>query len=90
LRPEFCKIQRSLIDTKQKITFHSYATHLYESTHDLYLTQRSLGHASGEMTKRYAKMNESRLREGAEAIEKALTVDNKEIEAPAQIVNFTK
>jgi hypothetical protein len=42
------------------------------------------------MTKRYAKMNESRLREGAEAIEKALTVDNKEIEAPAQIVNFTK
>jgi len=84
-------------DAKQMVTFHSlrhtYATHLYESTHDLYLTQRSLGHASGEMTKRYAKMNESRLREGAEAIEKALTVGSKVDslgnEMPEQNVNIS-
>lgn len=76
------KLNHGVTDGKQRITFHSlrhtYATHLYESTHDLYLTQRSLGHATGEMTKRYAKMNESRLREGAEAIEKALTVGSKD------------
>lgn len=76
------KLNEGVTDIKQRITFHSlrhsYATHLYESTHDLYLTQRSLGHASGEMTKRYAKMSENRLREGALAIERALTAIDKE------------
>jgi len=84
------KLNNGVTDTKQRITFHSlrhsYATHLYESTHDLYLTQRSLGHASGEMTKRYAKMNENRLREGAEAIEKALTVDIKDNKQNVEVV----
>ncbi len=75
------KFNEGVTDTKQRITFHSlrhtYATHLYESTHDLYLVQRSLGHSTGEMTKRYAKMNESRLREGAKAIQKALSIVSK-------------
>jgi integrase len=87
------KLNEGITDTKQRITFHSlrhsYATHLYESTHDLYLTQRSLGHATGEMTKRYAKMNESRLREGAEAIERALTVDSKDKKEPEKNVNIS-
>ena len=52
------------------------------------MTQRSLGHATGEMTRRYAKMSENRLREGAEAIEKALAVGSKE--KPEQVVNFMK
>ncbi len=86
------KLNEGITDAKQRITFHSlrhsYATHLYESTHDLYLTQRSLGHASGEMTKRYAKMNESRLREGATAIEKALATGRKA--KAGQAVNFKK
>ncbi|HOE79187.1 MAG TPA: site-specific integrase [Smithellaceae bacterium] len=70
-----------IIDRKQHVTFHTlrhtYATHLYESTHDLYLTQRALGHATGTMTARYAKMSENRLREGAAAFEKAFTVNGE-------------
>lgn len=69
------KLNQGVSDRKQKVTFHTlrhtFATHLYESTHDLYLTQRSLGHATGTMTARYAKMSESRLREGAKELEKA-------------------
>ena len=78
-------------DRKQRVTFHTlrhtYATHLYESTHDLYLTQRSLGHATGTMTARYAKMSESRLREGAAALQAAFTNGAKKA---GQIVNFPK
>jgi len=88
------KFNEGVTDAKQRITFHSlrhsYATHLYESTHDLYLTQRSLGHATGEMTKRYAKMNESRLREGAEAIQKALSVGSKENDKTGRVMNLPK
>jgi integrase len=72
-------LNRGVTDRKQKVTFHtlrhSMATHLYESTHDLYLVQRSLGHATGTMTARYAKMSESRLREGATALEKAFATN---------------
>jgi len=77
-------------DRKQKVTFHTlrhtFATHLYESTHDLYLTQRSLGHATGTMTARYAKMSESRLREGAAALEKAFAANGTK--QAGQVVNF--
>ncbi|MCX5847721.1 MAG: site-specific integrase [Deltaproteobacteria bacterium] len=86
------KLNEGITDRKQKVTFHtlrhSFATHLYESTHDLYLTQRSLGHATGTMTARYAKMSESRLREGAAALEKAYAVNGKK--ESGQVVNFTK
>jgi len=75
------KMNEGVTDRKQRVTFHtlrhSFATLLYESTHDLYLTQRSLGHATGTMTARYAKMSESRLREGAAALEKAFTANGK-------------
>jgi integrase len=87
-------LNKGITDRKQKITFHSlrhsYATHLYESTHDLYLTQRSLGHATGTMTARYAKMSESRLREGAAALEKAFAANGKAAEGAGQVVNFPK
>jgi integrase len=83
------KLNDGIIDRKQKITFHSlrhsYATYLYESTHDLYLTQRSLGHATGTMTARYAKMSEPRLREGAAALEKAFTANGKK-----EVISFNK
>jgi len=86
---EELKLNEGIIDRKQKVTFHTlrhtYATHLYESTHDLYLTQRSLGHATGTMTARYAKMSESRLREGAAALQQAFIDGAK----PAgQVVEF--
>jgi integrase len=88
---------QGIVDRKQKVTFHtlrhSFATHLYESTHDLYLTQRSLGHTTGTMTARYAKMSESRLREGAQALEKAFAANATKQTAQdqdVQIVNFPK
>jgi integrase len=85
-------LNQGVSDRKQKVTFHTlrhtFATHLYESTHDLYLTQRSLGHATGTMTARYAKMSESRLREGAAALEKAFSQNVKN--ESDQVVNFTK
>lgn len=91
------KLNQGVSDRKQKITFHSlrhsYATHLYESTHDLYLTQRSLGHATGTMTARYAKMSENRLREGAAALEKAFTANaakQTKQDQTEKVVNFTK
>lgn len=85
-----------ITDRKQKVTFHtlrhSMATHLYESTHDLYLTQRSLGHTTSTMTARYAKMSESRLREGAAALEAAFKANGqkKKEDQADQVVNFTK
>jgi len=83
-----------ITDRKQKVTFHTlrhtYATHLYENTSDLYLTQRSLGHSTGTMTARYAKMSENRLREGAAALEKAFTANGKREGKGAEVVNFEK
>ena len=90
------KLNEGITDRKQKVTFHtlrhSYATLLYEKTHDLYLTQRSLGHATGTMTARYAKMSENRLREGAAALEKAFASGTKLTEQAeeVQVANLTK
>lgn len=91
------KLNEGITDRKQKVTFHtlrhSYATLLYERTHDLYLTQRSLGHATGTMTARYAKMSENRLREGAAALEKAFASGTKQTEqakAEQQVVNLAQ
>lgn len=84
------KLNEGITDRKQRVTFHTlrhtFATHLYEATHDLYLTQRSLGHATGTMTARYAKMSESRLREGAAALQKVF----KKRKQTGQVVNFNK
>lgn len=82
---------KGVTDRKQHVTFHTlrhtYATHLYESTHDLYLTQRSLGHATGTMTARYAKMSESRLREGATALQQTFKNGTKK---NGEVMNFPK
>jgi len=88
---EELELNKGVTDRKQRVTFHTlrhtYATHLYESTHDLYLTQRSLGHATGTMTARYAKMSESRLREGAAALQQAFKNGTKKA---GQVVNYPK
>lgn len=68
-----------ITDRKLKVNFHtlrhSHGTLLYEATHDLYLVQKSLGHKTGTMAQRYAKMSESRLREGAAALEKVFATN---------------
>jgi integrase len=87
-------LNEGITDRKQRVTFHtlrhSMATHLYESTHDLYLVQRSLGHATSTMTARYAKMSESRLREGAAALEKVFSANGKAEDDAERVVNFSK
>lgn len=54
-------------DRRLKITFHSlrhtFGTHVYENSGDLYLTQKALGHKTMTMAQRYAKMSETKLRE---------------------------
>jgi len=87
------KLNKGISDRKQKVTFHTlrhtFATHLYEATHDLYLTQRSLGHATGTMTARYAKMTDQRRKEGIVALEKVFTANGTKQKA-GQLVNFSK
>lgn len=87
---EVLQLNKGVTDRKQRVTFHTlrhtYATHLYESTHDLYLTQRSLGHATGTMTARYAKMSESRLREGAAALQNVFSGKKRY----GKVINFHK
>ncbi len=82
------EFNENVTDRKMHVTFHTlrhtYATHLYEGTHDLYLTQKSLGHTTSTMTQRYAKMNESRLREGAAAIQQAFLAGQKKAEEEAE------
>jgi len=67
------KFNEGVTDNKMKVTFHTlrhtYATHLFETTNDLYLTQKALGHSTITMTQRYAKMTDDRLRRGAQALE---------------------
>lgn len=47
---------------------HRYATRTYESTHDLYLVSKLLGHSSVETTQIYVAMPDSRLRAGMSAV----------------------
>ena len=54
-------------DRRLRVTFHtlrhSFGTHVYENSGDLYLTQKALGHRTMVMAARYAKMSEPRLKE---------------------------
>lgn len=54
-------------DRRLRVTFHtlrhSFGTHVYENSGDLYLTQKALGHKTMVMASRYANMSEARLRE---------------------------
>jgi integrase len=54
-------------DRRLRVTFHtlrhSFGTHVYANSGDLYLTQKALGHRTMVMASRYAKMSETRLKE---------------------------
>lgn len=47
---------------------HRYATRMYETTHDLLLVSKLLGHSSVETTQIYVAMPDSRLRVGLDAV----------------------
>ncbi|HQO65085.1 MAG TPA: site-specific integrase, partial [Syntrophorhabdus sp.] len=58
---------KDIKDRRLRISFHSlrhtFGTHVYENSGDLYLTQKALGHKTMVMAARYAKMSETKLRE---------------------------
>lgn len=90
-------------DRRLRVTFHTlrhtFGTHVYENSGDLYLTQKALGHRTMVMAQRYAKMTETRLREaftkmsdvmqkGREAVKKQ--AKEAEQQQTGKVVNFTK
>lgn len=68
-------------DRRLKVTFHTlrhtFGTHVYGESGDLYLTQKALGHKTMVMAARYAKMTEPRLREAFRKLSD--TINNKDI-----------
>lgn len=75
-------------DRRLRVSFHTlrhtFGTHVYGSTGDLYLTQKALGHRTMTMAQRYAKMSEARLKEAFRAVtdvmKKAKQAKEKNIE----------
>lgn len=59
-------------DRRLRVSFHtlrhSFGSHVYGNTGDLYLTQKALGHKTMVMAQRYAKMSEARLKEAFNAM----------------------
>jgi len=77
------KLNDGIIDRRLRVCFHtlrhSFGTLMYECTQDLYAVQRSLGHKTGLMAQRYAKMTEGRLKEVTQALGKALKIDKDNV-----------
>lgn len=55
-------------DVERLMLRHRYATRMYETTHDLLLVSKLLGHSSVETTQIYVAMPDSRLRVGLDAV----------------------
>jgi integrase len=77
-------------DRRLRVTFHtlrhSFGTHVYENSGDLYLTQKALGHRTMVMASRYAKMSETRLREAFTKMSEVMKKGRND----RQVVNFSK
>lgn len=84
-------------DRRLRVSFHTlrhtFGTHVYGNTHDLYLTQKALGHKTLVMAQRYAKMSEARLKDAFSTmtgvLKKAKRANKKKADA-GQVVNFSK
>jgi len=87
-------LNKGITDRKLKVNFHtlrhSHGTLLYEATHDLYLVQKSLGHKTGAMAQRYAKMTETRLRDAAKILNQALQVKKTAVQKPDEEIAVAK
>lgn len=79
---------RDTQDRRLRVTFHtlrhSFGTHVYENTGDLYLTQKALGHKTMTMAQRYAKMSEPRLREAFSLVGNVIKGSRSESTRPDQ------
>jgi integrase len=86
-------------DRRLRVSFHtlrhSFGTHVYGNTGDLYLTQKALGHRTMVMAQRYAKMSEVRLRQAFATMTNVLDQGKKAAQEKAeadagQVVNLRK
>lgn len=86
---------KGIKDRRLRVSYHTlrhtFGTHIYGNTGDLYLTQKALGHKTLMMAQRYAKMNEPRLREASAIMEGVMKRGKTGKKAKAgQVVNFKK
>lgn len=69
-------IKRNTYNIDKNITPHKMratcATRLYEKTGDIYMVQQQLGHKNIENTKRYAKVNDAKLRQAVNILDSDL------------------
>lgn len=87
---------KDIKDRRLRISFHSlrhtFGTHVYENSGDLYLTQKALGHKTMVMAARYAKMSETKLREAftkmSDVLKKGKEANSNE--QAGKVVNFQK
>ncbi len=81
-------------DRRLRISFHSlrhsFGTHVYENTGDLYLTQKALGHRTMVMAARYAKMSETKLREAFDLMAKVLKGQDAGRNQSGQMIKLRK
>jgi len=87
-------------DRRLRVSFHTlrhtFGSHVYGNTGDLYLTQKALGHKTMVMAQRYAKMNETRLREAFATMTNVLDQGKKAVRerkakaGAGQVVNIRK
>ena len=81
---------KDIKDRRLRVSFHTlrhtFGTHVYGNTGDLYLTQKALGHRTLLMAQRYAKMNETRLREAFASMTKV--IEGGKQEKAAEVVNL--
>ena len=89
---------KDIKDRRLRISFHSlrhtFGTHVYENSGDLYLTQKALGHRTMVMAARYAKLSETKLREAfskmADVMEKGRQAKADKQAKETTVMNFQK
>jgi integrase len=81
-------------DRRLRVSFHtlrhSFGSHVYGNTGDLYLTQKALGHKTMTMAQRYAKMSETRLKEAFNAMTDVMAKGRAKKQEGAKVVSLTK
>lgn len=82
-------------DRRLRVSFHTlrhtFGTHVYANSGDLYLTQKALGHKTMVMAARYAKMGETRLKEAFTKMSEIMTKGREATQDQTeQVVNLQK
>jgi integrase len=83
---------QGITDRRLRVSFHtlrhSFGTHVYGATGDLYLTQKALGHRTMVMAQRYAKMSETRLKEAFDTMTEVM--ERGKAKGTGNVVHLTK